>query len=122
MRIVPTSDRFQSLRSPMSRGRSSSGGVCGSGSPLTFTVATEPKTQLSTPALLSATHTHGTLSCAMRSRARRGVTRDVGAHREKLSDDDDGELASSGAEKHQSDRRSVQRSRPELRMRPETLC
>ena len=76
----------------MSRGRSSSGGVCGSGSPLTFTVATEPKTQLSTPALLSATHTHGTLSCAMRSRARRVVTRDVGAHREKLSDDD-GELA-----------------------------
>ena len=119
--VVLTNDRHDSLLSPMSRERSSSGGVCGSCSPLTLTVATEPKNQLSILALLSATHTPGTLVYVMRSQPQVVVARRIDLHREKLADADAGELVPSDTEKYQCDRRSAHRSRPRPRMRTETL-
>ena len=98
----------------MSRERSSSGGVCGSCSPLTLTVATEPKIQLwLLLVLLSATHAQGTrvYVYVMRSQPQVGVARRIDLHREKLADADAGELVSRDAEKQQCERRSARNAR-----------
>ena len=92
MRIFSTSDRLESLRSPTSRELLSSGFEPGSKFSLTFTVTTEPDSQLSIPALVSVPHVPRTRSRVMGSSPRLRAARSADFRRENLGDDDHGEL------------------------------
>ena len=107
----------------MSRELSSRAESCLSSLPSTFTVASDHKTQLSTSALLSATHTPRKHSRMVRSQSQLSLAARVDSHREKVTDgvDVDGDFATRSAEKHPWRRRSAQRALSRASMHTESL-